>query len=462
MKPTKVAVVGGGIAGLAAAWELCGRADVTVFEPGWLGGKLRTEEFLGHPVDTGPDAFIARVPDGLELCKELGLEGDLVAPAATKALLWWQGRLRALPEGLVLGAPQRLGPMIRSGLLSPAGLARAGFDLVAPPTRRDGDVAVRELVAARFGTEVADRLVDPLLGGIHAGTTAELSAEATAPQLLTAARSSRSLLLGLRRMAAAGVDGPTFLAPRQGMQALSDRLVTILQQKGVGFEPVAVSGLRSLIGGQLAVEPTADTFDGVVLAVPAARAAEVLDATRQAAQVAAGLRTIQTASVVVTTLAYRTDRLAIPAGASGFLVPKEEGRLLTACSFGSNKWPHWSDPGTAILRASAGRAHDDRPFRLDDASLVERVQGEIAEALGAMASPTAWRVHRWPGSFPQYTVDHLKRVATIEAALQGTLPRLMLAGASYRGSGIPACIASGRRAARDLQARLQDGEALAG
>jgi oxygen-dependent protoporphyrinogen oxidase len=458
----KVAVVGGGIAGLAAAWELRGRADVTVFEPGRPGGKLRTEEFLGHPVDTGPDAFIARVPDGLELCRELGLDRDLVAPAATRALLWWRGRLRALPEGLLLGAPQRLGPVIRSGLLTPAGIARASFDLVAPPTRRDGDVPVRELIAARFGAEVADRLVDPLLGGIHAGTTSELSAEATAPQLLDAARSSRSLLLGLRRLAAAGTDEPIFLAPRQGMQALSDRLVTALQERGVGFEPVAVSGLRSLPGGQLALEPASETFDGAVLAVPAAVAADLLDPDGAAAAATAGLRTIQTASVVVTTLAYRADELALPAGASGFLVPKEEGRLLTACSFGSSKWPHWSEPGTAILRVSAGRAHDDRPFQLDDARLVDLVQEEVAEALGARATPTAWRVHRWPGSFPQYTVDHLKRVATIEAALRRALPRVTLAGASYRGSGIPACIASGRRAARELQARIQDGEAVAG
>jgi oxygen-dependent protoporphyrinogen oxidase len=458
----KVAVVGGGIAGLAAAWELLGRADVTVFEPGRLGGKLRTEEFLGHAVDTGPDAFIARVPDGLELCRELGLDRDLVAPAATRALLWWRGRLRALPEALVLGAPQRLGPLIRSGLLTPAGIARASFDLVAPPTRRDGDVSVRELIAARFGAEVADRLVDPLLGGIHAGTTAELSAEATAPQLLDAARRSRSLLLGLRRLAAAGRDGPTFLAPRQGMQALSDRLVTVLQERGVGFEPLAVSGLRSLTSGQLAVEPASETFDGAVLAVPAAVGAELLDPDGPAGPAAAGLRTLQTASVVVTTLAYRADELALPADASGFLVPKQEGRLLTACSFGSSKWPHWSEPGTAILRASAGRAHDDRPLQLDDASLVERVQEEVAEALGATATPTAWRIHRWPGSFPQYTVDHLKRVAAIEAALRRALPGVTLAGASYRGSGIPACISSGRRAGRELQTRLQDGEAVAG
>jgi oxygen-dependent protoporphyrinogen oxidase len=433
-----------------------------VFDPARLGGKLLTEEFLGHAVDAGPDAFIARVLDGVELCRELGLGDDLVAPAATRALLWWRGRLRPLPEGLVLGVPQRLGPIVRSGLLSSAGLARASFDLIAPRTRWSGDVAVRQLVAARFGDEVADRLVDPLLGGIHAGATVELSAEATAPQLLAAARSSRSLLLGLRRLASADSSGPVFLAPRQGMQALSERLVTALRDRGVAFERVGVSGLRSLNHGQLALEPEGQRFDGVVLAVPAAVAADLLRPDPAAATAAAGLRSIPTASVVLTTLAYRADELVIPAGASGFLVPKDEGRLRTACSFGSNKWPHWSEPGTAILRASAGRAHDDRPFQMDDETLVERVHEEVAEALGATASPTAWRIHRWPGSFPQYTVDHLERVATIEANLRRTLPRTVLAGASYWGSGIPACIASGRRAGRGLQARLQDGEAIAG
>ncbi|HSS11956.1 MAG TPA: FAD-dependent oxidoreductase, partial [Acidimicrobiales bacterium] len=195
-----------------------------------------------------------------------------------------------------------------------------------------------------------------------------------------------------------------------------------------------------------------EPFDGVVLAVPGRAAADLLDSPG-CAEAAAGLKAIQTASVVLATLAYPAGELAIPGDASGFLVPRGEGRLMTACSFGSNKWPHWSEPTIAILRVSAGRAGDDRPSALDDESLVERLQQEVASALGTTAAPTAWRVNRWPGSFPQYTVNHLERVAAIEASLGRALPQVVLAGASYRGSGIPACIASGRRAAASLLAR---------
>jgi protoporphyrinogen/coproporphyrinogen III oxidase len=446
-----IAVVGGGIAGLAAAWELRDRAKVTVFEPSRLGGKLQTEEFLGRPVDTGPDAFIARVPDGVELCRELGID-DLVSPRATEALLWWRGRLRPLPDGLVLGVPRQLGPIVRSGILSPVGMARAGLDLIRPRSRWPRDVAVSDLVAGRFGREVAERLVDPLLGGIHAGSTSELSAEATAPQLLSAARASRSLLLGLRQQTGAETTGPLFVAPKQGMQTLSERLVGALKDRGVAFEPAAASQLRHGPDGRVALDPATEPFDGVVLAIPAGAAADLLDASA-CPEAAAGLRGIQTASVVLATLAYPAGALVIPADASGFLVPRSEGRLMTACSFGSNKWPHWSEPDTMVVRVSAGRVGDDRALQLDDESLVERVQEELAEALGTTASPTAWRVSRWPGSFPQYTVNHLERVARIEGTLRHAFPWVALAGASYRGSGIPACIASGRAAARLLEAR---------
>ncbi|HLY82471.1 MAG TPA: protoporphyrinogen oxidase [Acidimicrobiales bacterium] len=435
-------MVGGGIAGLAAAWELRDRADVTVFEPARLGGKLQTETFLGHLVDMGADAFIARVPEALALCEELGIDGDLVAPSATKALLWAGGRLRPLPDGLVLGVPGRLGPLLRSGILTPAGIVRASLDLVLPRTEWPDDLAVADLVAARFGRQVADRLVDPLLGGIHAGRTDRLSVEATAPQLATAARRSRSLLLGLRR-SPSPAPGPVFLAPRLGMQALVDRLVAALAEVGVGFVREEVVSLDDENGGLVRLEP-GGAFDRVVLAVPAATAAKLIKAVSPEA--AAGLGDIRTASVALATLAYPAG-LPIPQDASGFLVPRGEGRLMTACSFGSRKWPHWSDPDTDVLRVSAGRAGDDRPFELDDERLVERLDVEVSEALHTTASPSAWRVSRWPGAFPQYAVGHLRHVATIDAALRRAAPHLALAGASYRGSGIPACIASGRRGA---------------
>jgi protoporphyrinogen/coproporphyrinogen III oxidase len=422
------------------------RAEVTVFEPGQLGGKLRTEDFGGRPVDTGPDAFIARVPEGIDLCRQLGLAGELVAPAAGRALVWWGDRLRPLPDGLVLGVPGRLGPLLRAGILSPLGIARAGLDLVLPPTRWPGDVTVADLVGRRFGRQVAERLVDPLLGGIHAGRTDELSAEATAPQLLQASRRSRSLLLGLRRTAQVA-SGPVFYGLRDGMGTLTDRLTSALSQRGVTFSTEAINAVTGQRGGQVWLDP-GGAFDSVVLAVPAASAAKLL--TQASPDAADGLAGVRTASVALAILAYPLADLAVPEETSGFLVPRGEGRLMTACSFGSRKWPHWSDPDTMVLRVSSGRAGDDRPFQLSDEQLVDRLHSEVALSLGARPPPSRWRVSRWPGAFPQYAVGHLDRIATIETALRQALPQVALAGASYRGSGIPACIASGRAAAASL------------
>jgi oxygen-dependent protoporphyrinogen oxidase len=446
-----VAVVGGGIAGLAAAWELSSGddpAEVTVVEPGPLGGRIQTEDFLGHPVDTGADAFIARAPDAILLARELGLGDELVAPEARKALLWVGGRLRPLPEGLVLGAPARLRPLIASGVLSPGGVLRAGLDLVLPATRWPEDPTVAEVVGRRFGRQVAERLVDPLVGGIHAGDTAHLSAESTAPQLARAARSHRSLLLGLRALPPPGT-GPLFLAPRQGMGRLIERLVEELTTRGVRFQPVAAAAVHGENGGGVVVEPVG-AFAAAVIATPARVAATLLNTVTPEA--AAELAAIRTASVALVTAAYRRSDVPAPDGVSGWLVARTEGRLMTACSFGSSKWPHWSDPDTMVLRLSAGRSGDERALQLTDEVLMERLQHELAAALGVTAAPCHWRVSRWREAFPQYEPGHSARVDRIEAALRRDVPGVALAGASLRGSGVPACIASGRRAARAVRA----------
>ncbi len=444
----RVAVVGGGIAGLAAAWELTSGpdpAEVTVFDPGPLGGRIQTIPFLGHPVDTGADAFVARVPDAVALARELGMEGELVAPVARRALILVGGRLRPLPDGLVLGAPAHLRPLLASRILSPVGVVRAGCDLVLPRTEWPDDMAVADLVGRRFGRQVAERLVDPLIGGIHAGRSEMLSAESTAPQLVRAARDHRSLLLGLGALPAPA-PGPLFLAPRGGMGRLVARLVEALGERGVRFQTEAVSAMAGEKGGSVTLEP-GGRFHAAVLATPAPVAARLVNALAPGA--AADLRAITWSSVVLATLAYRRSELPVPDGASGWLVARSEGTLMTACSFGSAKWPHWSDPDTMILRVSAGRAGDERALGLGDEGLVDQLQREVAAALGTTASPFHWRVHHWKASFPQYEVGHRGRVERIEAAL-APYP-VALAGASLRGSGIPACIASGRRAAITLR-----------
>jgi protoporphyrinogen/coproporphyrinogen III oxidase len=441
----RFAVVGGGIAGLAAAWELRGVGEVTVFEPGALGGCIRTTSLEGSVVDTGPDAFITRVPDAVQLCTEIGIADELVAPGAGGSAIWARGKLRRLPEGLVLGVPTGLRSLVHSGILSPRGVLRSALDLVVPRRGSPDDMSVRELVAQRFGAQVADRLVDPLIGGIHAGWTAELGAAEVMPQLVAVYERSRSMLAGLRRMPAVP-PGPVFLAPRAGMGRLVEALVGTLNSAGVQFVAESVQQVRSGEGSVL-VEPDRDPYDAVVLAVPGREAARLLGATGGAE----ALGMIPTASVALAVVSL--PGVALPADLNGFLVPRTEGMLMTACSFASNKWPNWSRGGPPVVRISAGRDGDSRALDLDDDELVGRLLIELGRILGTELSASSALVARWPRSFPQYRVGHARRVDAIEDALSRSHPRVALAGASYRGSGIPACIASGRRAARTAAER---------
>jgi oxygen-dependent protoporphyrinogen oxidase len=450
----KIAVVGGGIAGLAAAWELRDRAEVIVFEPDHLGGKLRTSTFAGAPIDEGPDAFLTRVPGAVALCDELGLGAELVAPQAGRTLLWWDGKLREIPGGLVLGVPRDLRPIVTSGLLSPLGSARAALDLVLPRRRVGDDATIDDLVGGRFGRQVAQRLVEPLLGSITAARTSELSAAASAPQLLAAATRSRSLLLALRAAASEAPDGPVFLAPKGGLSRLVDTLVSHLVSAGVTFRSSAVSLVKPSGGGLVDLE--GEQFDGAVLAVPARAAAALLGGLAPA-----GLAGVPITDVVLVTVDVAASELPVPGDVNGILVPPTAGTLMTACSFGSNKWPHWAvRSDRAVIRVSAGRHGDERPAQLDDDSLVNRLVDELGAALRRRLTPGEVRVSRWPGAFPLYRVGHLVRVAAMETDLARSLPSVALAGSSYRGTGIPACITSGRSAAVTLLHRLSSRPAV--
>lgn len=438
-----VAVVGGGIAGLTAAWDLA-RAGwaVTVLEADdRLGGKVRTEPFAGVDLDLGPDAFLARRPEAIDLCAELGLDDQLVAPATTAASVWSRGRLRRLPEGLVLGVPADAIALARSRVLSPLGTARAAIEPLLPgrPLSADEDVAVGALARRRLGTEAASRLVDPLLGGINAGDTDRLSVDAVAPQLAAAARRSRSLVRGVRATGGSAGAGPVFLTLPGGLGRLVDVLAAGLANLGVDVRTGApVHDLTPL------------DADGVVLAVPAHAAAPLLRPL--VPEAAAGLADIEHASVALVALAYPSEALP-PLPGSGFLVPRTEGRLMTACSWSSSKWPHLAAPGQTILRLSAGRAGDGRAPAMDDDDLVARLGTELRAAMGVTAAPTAVRVARWPNGFPQYAPGHLDRMAAVRTLLDERLPGVALAGAALGGVGLPACIASGRAAARRLRAK---------
>jgi oxygen-dependent protoporphyrinogen oxidase len=440
---------------LAAAWELRHDAEVTVFEPDRLGGRIRTTPFAGRMVDEGPDAFITRQPHAVDLCRELGLEPELVAPQAGKSLLWWRGRLRALPEGLMMGVPTDIRTLLGSGILSPVGLGRAALEPVLPRTRAPEQLSVRELVGRRFGWEVADRLVDPLVGGISAGWTGELGAAEMVPQLVEATRRNRSLLLGLRRAAPSVSDPgrPLFLSLGGGLGRLVDVLVESLRSHGVKFVPTAVSAVAEGGDGRVAVTPFAEEFDGAVVAAAAPAAARLLfPGARAAAEGRPALADLPTSSVALVTASLSGGPL--PEGFNGFLVPRGAGLLMTACSFGSNKWPHWAEPGRSLVRISCGRRGDTRLDDLDDDALTTRLIAELGECLGRRVLVTGSRVSRWPDSFPQYRPGHGDAVRSFMAQVEKALPTVRLAGSSYHGIGIPACIGSGRQAAESVRAAL--------
>jgi protoporphyrinogen/coproporphyrinogen III oxidase len=434
MERVDLAVVGGGISGLAAAWEGVQRgASVVVLEAGdRAGGKLGTSPLGGLPVEESADAFLARVPEAVDLCAELGTAADLVSPAFGSAFVWSEGALRRLPAEQLLGVPT---------------------DLTAPDDRPAGDESVGSLVRRRLGDEVLDRLVAPLIGGIWAGDCDALSLHTAAPalaaardrpgepSLLRAAAAARAEALAA---AAAAGDQPVFLAPRGGMatlvDALADRLGDAIRTG------TTVAGLAPAAGGGWAIEPADVVAGAVVVATPAfVTAPLVAPHAPLAAKVLGG---IEHASVVLVGLAVPRDAVDRDLDGSGYLVPHSSGRLLTACSWVSSKWAHMAGDGsTVILRASAGRFGDERALSLPEDALVAALLADLGDTMALRGAPTAVRVNRWPRSFPQPRPGHLDEVAAAEADMASRAPRLAATGAWARGVGIPACIRGGRAAA---------------
>jgi protoporphyrinogen/coproporphyrinogen III oxidase len=303
----------------------------------------------------------------------------------------------------------------------------------------DTDISVGTLVRAQLGDAVFERLVDPLLGGINAGDGDRLSLRAAAPQLAAAAERDRDLVTALRDQPPAA-SGPVFYAPVGGMGAISDALVDVLTAGGVELKRESeVDDIRMLAA------------DRVVVTVPAYRAADLV---RHAAPGAAALLDgIAYSTVALVTLAYPNTAITRPLDASGFLVPRTEGLLMTASSWSSSKWAHLADGASTIVRVSTGRFGDDRAAAMSDDDLVHALLDEVAGTSEIRGEPVEVMVRRWPQSFPQYEPGHLDRVAEIERALADPLPHVVLAGAALRGIGVPACIRQGREAAREVLAR---------
>ncbi|MCU1600395.1 MAG: hemG [Frankiales bacterium] len=429
---TRIAVVGAGLAGLAAARELAGAGhDVVVLEStGLVGGKVRASEVGGQLVDEGADSMLRRVPWGVDLAASLGME--LVSPATGEASLWTD-RLRPLPVGTVMGIPTDLA---------------AVRDVVGEVHERDGqpvteDLSVGALVRSRLGDAVADRLVDPLLGGVYAGRADGLSVRATLPQLWPHLAQHRSLIDAARAARGKPAPGPVFaqtagslgLLPRRAAQGLDVRLSCTVR----GLARTS-TGWRLETGS--AAAPCFEDADAVVLAVPAAPAARLLAGHVPTEELAG----VSYASIAIVTLVLDGPT---PGAGSGYLVPAVTGRTTKAVTFTSRKWDR---PGPAVVRASVGRAGEESTLQREDAELVDVVRAELREALGEVPLLTDSRVTRWGGGLPQYAPGHLELVARLRASLPRTLA---VAGAAYDGVGVPAVIRSGTEAARQVLGDLQ-------
>ncbi|WP_035794134.1 protoporphyrinogen oxidase [Kitasatospora mediocidica] len=459
----QVVVIGGGIAGLAAAALLSGaaggppRAAVTLLEAGdRFGGKLLVGEVGGVQVDLGAEAMLARRPEAVELAREVGLADFLEPPTTAKAAVWSRDALRPLPAGQLMGVPGDLEALAASGVISAEGLRRAARE---ESVEVGEDIAIGRYIEARLGREVLDRLVEPLLGGVYAGHADEISLRAAVPQLLPIAQGGGSLVAGVHELVSRGttsgsagaMPAPVFQGLRGGVGTLPPALVAACRSAGAQLHTRApVHRLhRTPEGWQVGTGDRTISADAVLLAVPAPVAARLLGDAAPGA--AAELAAVEYASMALVTLAFRRADLAEPPSGSGFLVPPVDGRAVKAATFSSNKWG-WlarSAPDSFVLRTSLGRHREEQALQLPDEELVARSLADLRAAVGLTAVPYDTAVTRWNGGLPQYPVGHPARVARIRAQA-ARVGGLALAGAAYDGVGIPACIASARRAVNEL------------
>ncbi|HVU46056.1 MAG TPA: protoporphyrinogen oxidase [Terracidiphilus sp.] len=470
----RIGIIGGGIAGLAAAYELekaraAGEAvEYTLFEAGQqLGGSIASEIVNGAVLERGPDSFITEKPAAAELCRELGLGGELVPSndANRKTCIVVRNRLVELPDGLMFLVPTKLVPTAMTRLFSLGTKIRMGLELLHPPRPAQGDESVAALVERHYGAEAVDRLADPLLSGIYGGDASELSAQTVLPRLVEMERKYGSLTRGMlaahkqmraraktANQATKNGAGTIFTSLRGGMQQMVDAIAARLDGEriltGTPVNAVRKEGTRWVVE----TGSGAHVFDGMIVAVQAWAAGAMLGEVD--AELAADLAAIPYSSSITVNLVYDEARIGKLPDGFGFLVPVSEGRTMLACTFVHRKFLGRTPPGKAVLRAFLGGMRNESLLAEPDDALVAIVRRELSAILGAKVLPESvepehTQVTRWRRAMAQYSVGHKERIARITArvaALQG----LRLAGNAYDGIGIPDCIRLGRQAAREL------------
>jgi len=456
----RIAIIGGGISGLSAAFELEEQRkagtelEYVLYESSSrLGGVLRTERVDGCLVEAGPDSFVTEKPWAADLCRALGLGDQLIGSndADRKTYILTRGRLVEMPDGLMFMVPTKILPTGLSPLFSWKTKLKMSQELFHPPRAVDHDESVADFVERHYGREMVDRLADPLLSGVYGGESAKLSVRAVLPRFAEMEKTHGSLgraMLAARKKMRQGSSRPApplFTSLKNGMQQLAEEVTARLTRDSL-LTNSRVQAIQPE-GGSWVVSAgmQSDQFDAVVLALPGLAAADVVRLT--SAELASELAAVQYSSSITVGLGYdRAVRNSLPPG-FGFLVPRSEGKRLLAATFVHNKFPHRAPDDRALLRCFFAGSNAENVWPLSDDQIVGIVRSELQQIIGLRAEPLFARVYKWKSAMAQYSVGHLERLDRIER-LSRQLPGLTLAGNAYRGIGVPDCVRSGREAAK--------------
>lgn len=457
--PRKICIVGGGITGLAAAWELkmmqerCGQPiSIRLYEAApHVGGKIKTTHQDGFVLEHGPDSFITQKPEAITLCKELGLEKDLIPcnTAQQRVYIARKEQLTALPSGFRLVAPTDILSFLTSDLFSLSGKIRALCEPFIPPKLGNEDESIADFVTRRLGSEVLDRVAGPMLGGLYNGDPTKLSMQSTFPLLLQLEKQHGSLIRGFRKIRQTAEAGPMFMSLRNGLGSLTETLEKELE--GICLRECPVLSLQRE-RGKWAVETHRGTevADAVILTVPPPAASSLI--RRLSPTTSDNLDTLTANSQVAVSMGFEDRQLKRPSSLSGFgfLTAMEPNRILTACTWSSTKFEGRSPPQHHLVRAFLSGPDADTHHL--DTYWLETARKTLHPYMAWSGEPVTFMVTRWPSSSPQYLIDHLKIVADLKHSLKN-LPGVFLAGSSLEGVGLPDCIRQGRQAARaSLQA----------
>ncbi|WP_342423462.1 protoporphyrinogen oxidase [Paenibacillus sp. FSL E2-0178] len=476
--PRKVVIIGGGLSGLSTAYyvrkfyrEAGVQTEIILIEKDkCLGGKIETLHRDGFVIEKGPDSFLARKTAMVDLARELELDHELVTtnPNAKKTYILQRGKLHPMPAGLVLGIPTELKPFLKSGLVSFGGKMRAMMDFVLPPRRSSEDESLGDLIERRLGTEVLENMTEPLLAGIYAGDMRKISLQATFPQFGEVERQYGSLIRGMttgRKPAEThtGTKKSAFLTFRQGLQSLVHALIHDLQdaqqRTGTGAVSIKVrsgAGVSAEASAAPRYEVELDNgellqADDIYVTVQNFAAAELL---RPHVDVSA-LDAVNYVSVANVVMAFTKKDIVTEYDGSGFLVPRKEGRNITACTWTSTKWLHTSPDDKVLLRCYVGRSGDEQNVDLPDEALAELVRKDLKEIMGISAAPLFTEITRLRHSMPQYPVGHPGRIAGLRSELEEKLPGVYAFGAGYDGIGMPDCIKQAKLTAETAAAHLE-------